>query len=228
MFVPLPVPTTSPITALQEVNFATSFNEPYCCVLVMQHFWQCGSSLIVFSTDDPLHFEVWKCPIPWHSLCFPQHWDLCEQVAYAQLDPFDFVRRKGSWPGKVLFCFSTEPDEDEFHFRSFTDVWTYNPSDPVPLVPCPPSAGPVSSPRTPVLIPGSPIWTVHRCWDVAVPSRFWESKEQEYLMRATDAMAPMYKLEELALATIGKLSIRDVVPRPVPDDPSDYETLLLY
>ena len=193
----------------------------------MQHFWRCGSSIIAFSTERPRQFDVFKCPLPWHSLCFPQHWYLCEHVGYACLDPFDFVRRKGSWPGKVLFCFSTKPDE-EILFRGFTDVWSYCPCDPVPLVPSPPSAGPTSSPRTPVLIPGSPLWSVQRFWDVCNPYKFWESTDHEYIMTATDSMTPMWKLEEMSLAAMGAVPIRDFFPRPVPGDLSEYETLQFY
>lgn len=196
MFVPLPV---SSMGELQEVNFATSFEDPYCCVCVLQHYWQCGSSIIVCSTERPLEFEVFQCPLPWHTLCTPQHWDLCQRLGCAELDPFDFVRCKGSWPGKVLLCFTTELDDEDFSFRSFTDVWSYCPCDPVPLVP-----------SAQALVPGSPIWAVHRFWGASVPSRFWKCQRHEYLMTATDELAPMRKLEELALATLGLLPIRYV------------------
>ena len=199
MFVPLPV---SSIDEQEAVNFATSFADPYCCVCVLQHYWQCGSSIIVCSTRRPLEFEVFKCPLPWHSLCIPQDWDLCERVGCAELDPFDFVRRKDSWPGKVLLCFTTNFDHEDSSFRGFTDVWSYCPIDPVPLV----QSGEA-------LVPGSPIWTVHRFWGASVPSRFWKCQRHEYLMTATDEMAPMRKLDELALATLRQLPIRDVYPR---------------
>ena len=199
MFVPLPVSSKD---QQEAVNFATSFADPYCCVCVLQHYWQCGSSIIVCSTGRPLEFEVFKCPLPWHSLCIPQDWDLCERVGCAELDPFDFVRRKDSWPGKVLLCFTTNFDHEEFSFRGFTDVWSYCPIDPVPLV----QSGEA-------LVPGSPIWTVHRFWGASVPSRFWKCQRHEYLMTATDEMAPMRKLDELALATLRQLPIRDVYQR---------------
>ena len=199
MFVPLPVSSKD---QQEAVNFATSFADPYCCVCVLQHYWQCGSSIIVCSTGRPLEFEVFKCPLPWHSLCIPQDWDLCERVGCAELDPFDFVRRKGSWPGKVLLCFTTNFDHEDFSFRGFTDVWSYCPIDPVPLVP-----------SGEALVPGSPIWTVHRFWGASVPSRFWKCQRHEYLMTATDEMAPMRKLDELALATLRQLPIRDVYQR---------------
>ena len=224
MSVPLPVPyslLTSPSTELQKANFTASFNDPHCLVLVMQHFWRCGSSIIAFSTERPRQFDVFKCPLPWHSLCFPQHWYLCEHVGYAFLDPFDFVRRKGSWPGKVLFCFSIKPDE-EILFRGFTDVWSYCPCDPVPLVPSPPGV------NVPVLSPGSPLWSVQRFWDVCNPYKFWESTDHEYIMTATDSMTPMWKLEEMSLAAMGAVPIRDFFPRPVPGDLSEYETLQFY
>ena len=129
---------------LPNTRMTASFNDPHCCVLIMQHFWQCGTSIICFSTELPLRFDIYKCPLPWHSLCFPQHWHLLEFVCQASVDPFEFVRRPGSWPGKVLFCFSAKPD-DEVLFEGFTDVWSYCPFDPVPLVPRPLSEVPPPS-----------------------------------------------------------------------------------
>ena len=79
-----------------------------------------------------------------------------------------------------------------------------------------------------MFIPGSPIWTVQRIWDVTDPCLFWKSKEHEYIYTATDTYGLMWKLEELSLATLGQLPLRDVFPRPVPGDLSDYETLRIY
>ena len=47
-------------------------------------------------------------------------------------------------------------------------------------------------------------------------------------MTATDSMTPMWKLQEMSLAAMGGVPIRDFFPRPVPGDLSEYETLQVY
>ena len=198
----------------------------------MQHFWECGSSIICFSTELPLRFDIYKCPLPWHSVCFPEHFDQMEFVCTAGVDPFEFVRRPGSWPGKVLYCFSVKPD-DEVLFEGFTDVWSYCPCDPVPLVPRPPNRVPPPStvasakPWSPLLTRGLPLWSLHRFWDVSNPYHFWwRASRREYVITtADDSMTPRWKLDELAVLTRGRSPIQEVFPRPVPGELSEFENL---
>ena len=161
--------------------------------------------------------------MPWHSLCFPQHNELCQRVLDQdyQMDPFGFVRQKGSWPGKALFCFSSED------VRSYTDVWIYCPLDPVPLVPSAPIAG--SSGVSPVLMRGDPLWTVQRFWGVSVPARFWESRIQEYICSTPQVPAALQlKLEALLVDTEGLVPIAQFFDPPSPDHISGLEDLRVH
>ena len=204
---------------------------PQCDVLVMQHFWECGSSIMCFSTESLLQFDIFKCPLPWHSLCLPELPEM-EFVCKAAVDPFEFVRRPGSWPGKVLYCFSEQPD-DEVLFEPFTDVWCYSPFDPIPLVPRPQSRDPPPStvasanPWLPALTRGLPLWSLQRFWDVSIPYHFWwQASRHEYVITtADDSMTPRSKLDELAVLTHGRRPIQEVFPRPAPRELSEFENL---
>ena len=210
-----------------------SFEDPSCYVLILQHFWECGASIICFSTGLFLQYDIFKCPLPWHALCFPEHWHLMEFVGRVRsVDPFGFVRRPGSWPGKVLYCFSCKPD-DECRFEGFTDVWSYCPCDPVPLVPRlvsqrpPPSTVPSANPWLPVLTPGLPLWTLQRFWGVTNPYNFyWQATRTEYVLTtADDSQTPRWKLAELSIMTHQRLPIQDLFQRPSPASLSDFEYL---
>ena len=205
-----------------DVDHLDPFFEPYCVVLVLQHYYKCSTSLLVFTTADPTRFTVWECPMPWHTLCFPQAYELCKEAlpGELQMDPFTFVRRIG-WPGKVLFCFATQGD------RSFTDVWSYCPLDPLPLVPSEPIAGPMSSDLNPVLVRGNPLWTVQRYWGVAVPQRFWESRIQQYIC-TEKALSVRRKLEALMIPTYGLVPIENFFEPPVPDNISELEDMQIH
>ena len=89
---------------IMSVPLPDPFSQSHCVVLVLQHYYKCCASLLVFSTADPTSFMVWECPMPWHTLCFPQAYGLCTEAlpGEVQMDPFTFLRNVGSWPGKAL------------------------------------------------------------------------------------------------------------------------------
>ena len=194
-------------------SYPDPFSQPHCVVLVLQHYYKCCSSLLVFATADPTCFTVWECPMPWHSLCFPQAYGLCTEAlpGEVQMDPYTFLRKVGSWQGKVLFCF---PGQDgSFMSRSFTDVWSWCPLDPLPLVPW----SFETDPRNPVLVRGDPLWTCCRRWGISDPMRFWQSTEQQYLC-TEKAFSLHRKLDELMTATSGLKPIcRLFEPPPLPE-----------
>ena len=190
------------------VPYPDAFVQLHCVVLVLQHYYKCCTSLLVFTTADPTRFTVWECPMPWHTLCFPQAYELCKEAlpGELQMDPFTFVRRSGSWPGKVLFCFATQDA------RSFTDVWSWCPSDPLPLVPLS---------FRPVLVRGDPLWTCQRFWDTADPTRFWESPEQQYLCME-EALCIRRMLDAHMALAFGQVPIGSLFHPPVLENDIDY------
>ena len=182
-----------------SVPLADPFSQSHCVVLALQHPYKCCVSLLVFSTAHPTRFMVWECPMPWHTLSFPQAYGLCTEAlpGDVQMDPFTFLRNVGSWQGKVLFCFAGQ-DDMPFMSRSFTDVWTWCPLDPLPLVPWS-----FTGHTEQVLVRHSdPLWTCHRYWGISDPTRFWQSTEQQYLC-TQKARSLQRKLDELMTATSG-------------------------
>ena len=210
-----------------------SFFDPSCHVLILQHFWECGTSIICFSTNLFLQYDIFTCPLPWHSLCFPEHWSLLKFFCSSTyVDPFGFVRRPGSWPGKVIYFFSHKCDE-ECLFEDFTDVWSYCPFDPVPLVPRPvnqvppPSTLPCADPWLPVLTPGLPLWTLQRFWGVTLPYKlWWQANRTEYVLTTSDdSQTPRLMLNELVLRTLGRSPIQDLFQLRMPRSLSEFENL---
>ena len=199
---------------------------PHCFVLVLQHYYKCGTSLLVFPSADSTRFSVWECPMPWHSLCFPQAYDLCVEALPrdTQMDPFGFVRNIGSWPGKVLFCAAPQLEPSDAirgpppPERSFTDIWSWCPLDPLPLVP---RASRSLDPSDSGLVRGDPLWTCQRFWDTADPTRFWESTEQQYLCMEK-ALSIRRKLDALMVLASGQVPIGSLFHPPIPDNDIDY------
>ena len=147
--------------------------------------------------------------MPWHALSFPQAYGLCTEAlpGDVQMDPFTFLRIP--WPGKVLFCFEGQ-DDMPFMSRSFVDVWTWCPLDPLPLVP-------YSSTEEVLVRQSEPLWTCHRYWGISDPTRFWQSTEQQYLC-TRNVRALQRKLDEVMTATFGLTPIcRLFEPPPVPE-----------
>ena len=211
------------------------FFSPHCFVLVLQHYYKCGTSLLVFPSADSTRFSVWECPMPWHSLCFPQAYDLCVEALPRDtaMDPFGFVREIGSWPGKVLFC-SAPQDAPQLEpgaatwgppplYRCFTDIWSWCPSDPLPLVP----RALVSDPFDSGLVRGDPLWTCQRFWDIAEPSRFWQSTEQQHLCMEK-ALSIRRKLDALMVLASGQVPIGSLFHPPIPDNDIDFEDMHLH
>ena len=156
--------------------------------------------------------------MPWHSLCFPQAYGLCTEAlpGEVQMDPYTFLRKVGSWQGKVLFCF---PGQDgSFMSRSFTDVWSWCPLDPLPLVP----RALVSDPSESGLVHGDPLWTCQRFWGTADPTRFWESTEQQYLCMEK-ALSIRRSLDAHMHLAFGQVPIGSLFHPPIYDNDIDYE-----
>ena len=192
---------------IMSVPLPDPFSQSHCVVLVLQHYYKCCASLLVFSTADPTRFMVWECPMPWHTLCFPQAYGLCTEAlpGEVQMDPFTFLRNVGSWPGKVLFCFEGQ-DDMPFPSRSFTDVWTWCPWDPLPLVPCS-----FTGHTEQVLVRQiDPLWICHRYWGTSYT-------EQQYIC-TQKALALQRKVDELMTATSGLTPVcRLFEPPPLPE-----------
>ena len=202
------------VRCIMDVDHLDPFFQPYCVVLVLQHYYKCSTSLLVFTTADPTRFTVWECPMPWHTLCFPQAYELCKEAlpGEVQMDPYTFLRKVGSWQGKVLFCFATQDA------RSFTDVYSWCPLDPLPLVPTTWHDG---------LVYGDPLWTCQRYWDISDPMRFWQSTEQQY--RCTvKALSVRRRLDFLVTCTSGLVPIERFFEPPVPLDCSAFEDMHVY
>ena len=137
------------------------------------------------------------------------------------MDPFTFLRNVGSWQGKILFCFAGQ-DDMPFMSRSFTDGWTWCPLDPLPLVPWS-----FTGHTEPVLVRHSdPLWTCQRFWDIADPTRFWESTEQQYLCMEK-ALSIRRKLDALMVLASGQVPIGSLFHPPILDNDIDYADMHL-
>ena len=153
--------------------------------------------------------------MPWHSLCFPMAFELCERVFEdMQMDPFSFVR--SGWPGKVLFCFGHPLVTDTW--RPYTDVWTWCPNDPLPLV--------QSMPKN-LLVNGHPIWTCQRFWDTLEPRFFFRSMEQQFLANE-HALSLWRQVHALMACTRGLDPIETFFPAPVVSEISDVAGLQIF
>ena len=79
----------------------------------------------------------------------------------------------------------------------------------------------VSDPSDSGLVRGDPLWTCQRFWDIAEPSRFWQSTEQQHLCMEK-ALSIRRKLDALMVLASGQVPIGSLFHPPILDNDIDY------